>query len=405
MASVKLILRLQQVDATGTCPLYIRVIKDRKSKLITTGLKLLPKDWDEAKQRIKKSMKNSARYNAFLDQKIADASALIADSERRSKNITAKKLKEAIKGKDNVEFFKYSKDKLKKLQKTYTVNTYDNYLAQLQKFENFVNDGDLCFHDIDIVLLQDYMNYMANTLKNNKTTQKLAMIVLSIMFKYAQAEGLVEDNHYPFKNLKLEVAPSKRQFLTEDQFELVRKLKINGIGKKELYRDLFVFSVSAGGLRFSDVITLRWKDYNEEENTINKQITKTKRIHRMKIGETAIKIIKKYKTENTEPEDLIFPAIKQTNFHSLSDIEKDKIITSANRLCSTHLDNIGKEIKLPFKLTYHLSRHTFATMALNKGMRIEHISKLMDHAKISTTQIYAKIIDEELDKAVDTFVI
>ena len=44
-------------------------------------------------------------------------------------------------------------------------------------------------------------------------------------------------------------------------------------------------------------------------------------------------------------------------------------------------------------------------MALNKGMRIEHVSKLMDHAKISTTQIYAKIIDEELDKAVDTFVI
>ena len=86
MASVKLILRLQQADATGACPLYIRVIKDRKSKLITTGLKLQPKDWDEAKQRIKKSMKNSARYNAFLDQKIADASALIADSERRSKN-------------------------------------------------------------------------------------------------------------------------------------------------------------------------------------------------------------------------------------------------------------------------------------------------------------------------------
>ena len=405
MASVKLILRLQQADATGACPLYIRVIKDRKSKLITTGLKLQPKDWDEAKQRIKKSMKNSTRYNAFLDQKIADASALIADSERKSKNITAKKLKEAIKGKDNVEFFKYAKAKLKKLQKTYTVNTYDNYLAQLHKFEKFINDSDLCFHDIDIVLLQDYMNYMSNTLKNNKTTQKLAMIVLSIIFKYAQAESLIEDNHYPFKNLKLEVAPSKRQFLTEQQFEMVRKLKINGIGKKELYRDLFIFSVSAGGLRFSDVISLRWKDYNEAESVINKQIAKSKRIHRLKIGETAVKIINKYKTQNTNPEDLIFPAIKQTNFHSLSDEEKDKIIASANSLCRSHLDNIGKELNLPFKLTYHLSRHTFATMALNKGMRIEHVSKLMDHSKISTTQIYAKIIDEELDKAVDNYVI
>ena len=43
-------------------------------------------------------------------------------------------------------------------------------------------------------------------------------------------------------------------------------------------------------------------------------------------------------------------------------------------------------------------------MALNKGMRIEHVSKLMDHRDISTTQVYAKIISEELDKAVDNYI-
>lgn len=128
-------------------------------------------------------------------------------------------------------------------------------------------------------------------------------------------------------------------------------------------------------------------------------------MHRLKIGETATKIIQKYKIENPDPEELLFPAIKQANFHQLSDREKDTIVTSANRLCAAHLKNIGEQIELPFNLTFHLSRHTFATMALNKGMRIEHVSKLMDHAKISTTQIYAKIIDEELDKAVDEFVI
>ena len=405
MASIKLILRVQQADATGSCPLYIRLIKDRKSKLITTGVKLKPKDWDGTNQRVKKSMKNSARLNAYLDQKVADASAMIADSERRTKSITAKKLKEAIKGKDSVNFMVYAKAKLKKLEKTYTVNTYDNYYSQLLKFEKFVDDRDFCFHDIDIVLLQDYMNYMANTLKNNKTTQKLAMIVLSIIFKQAQAENLIDDNHYPFSKLKLEVEPSKRKFLTLEQFEKLRKHKIYGVGKAELYRDLFVFAVSAGGLRFSDVVTLRWKDYDKEQNIINKQITKTKRMHRLKIGETATKIIQKYKLENPDPEELLFPAIKQANFHQLSDREKDTIVTSANRLCAAHLKNIGEQIELPFNLTFHLSRHTFATMALNKGMRIEHVSKLMDHAKISTTQIYAKIIDEELDKAVDEFVI
>lgn len=117
MASIKLILRVQQADATGSCPLYIRLIKDRKSKLITTGVKLKPKDWDGTNQRVKKSMKNSARLNAYLDQKVADASAMIADSERRTKSITAKKLKEAIKGKDSVNFMAYAKAKLKKLEK------------------------------------------------------------------------------------------------------------------------------------------------------------------------------------------------------------------------------------------------------------------------------------------------
>lgn len=61
-------------------------------------------------------------------------------------------------------------------------------------------------------------------------------------------------------------------------------------------------------------------------------------------------------------------------------------------------------MELPFTLSFHLSPHTFATNALNNGMRIEYVSKLMDHSDIGITQIYAKVISEELDKAVEKFV-
>ena len=100
MASIKLILRTNQEDKTGHSPLYIRVIKDSKTKFITTGLKLKLSEWDDAKQKVKKNHSNSARMNAFLAQKIADAEGLVADHERKRKNVSAKKLKEAIKGKD-----------------------------------------------------------------------------------------------------------------------------------------------------------------------------------------------------------------------------------------------------------------------------------------------------------------
>jgi integrase/recombinase XerD len=61
MASIKLILRKHQLDNTGHCPLYIRIIKDRKTKFITAGVKLKENEWDEVKQKVKKNHSNSAR--------------------------------------------------------------------------------------------------------------------------------------------------------------------------------------------------------------------------------------------------------------------------------------------------------------------------------------------------------
>ena len=56
MASVKLILRTHQVDQTGHSPLYIRIIKDRKTKFITAGVKLKENEWDEVKQKLKRTI-------------------------------------------------------------------------------------------------------------------------------------------------------------------------------------------------------------------------------------------------------------------------------------------------------------------------------------------------------------
>ena len=55
------------------------------------------------------------------------------------------------------------------------------------------------------------------------------------------------------------------------------------------------------------------------------------------------------------------------------------------------------------KIHFHTSRHTFATRALKKGMRIEYVSKLLGHSSIKTTQVYAKIVNKDLDDAMDEF--
>lgn len=404
MASIKLILRTNQKDQTGHSPLYIRIIKDRKTKFITAGVKLKESEWDEVKQKVKKNHSNSARMNAALSQKIADAEGQVADLERKVKTVSIKKLKEAIKGKEVPNFFEYSKKHCERIRNNVSISTYKNYHVYLDKFEKWVGTKDVYFDEITVSLLLNYLGYLSNVLKNGNTTQRYSIMILAIMFKEAIKEEIIPEYMYPFNKLKLKKDASKRQFLKKEQFEAMNDYKLQEKSKACIYRDMFIFSIFAGGLRFSDVLEFQVKHFSEEERRIKKVIRKTGRMHQFKIGQVAWDIIQKYKKENAEPDDFIFPVITNREMFFKDDEFRYAFTESANKAANFQIQRIAKKLELPVKVSFHISRHTFATNALNNGMRIEHVSKLMDHNDISTTQIYAKIINEELDNAVDNYI-
>jgi len=67
------------------------------------------------------------------------------------------------------------------------------------------------------------------------------------------------------------------------------------------------------------------------------------------------------------------------------------------------LYRIIKECGLQKHVSWHCSRHSFACLALNMGMPIESVSKILGHTNISTTQIYAKITAEKLERDMSAF--
>jgi site-specific recombinase XerD len=404
MASIKLILRTNQKDQTGHSPLYIRIIKDRKTKFITAGVKLKESEWDEVKQKVKKNHSNSARMNAALSQKIADAEGQVADMERKVKTVSIKKHKEAIKGKEVPNFFTYSRKHCERIKGNVSISTYKTYGVYLDKFEKWVGTKDVYFDDITVSLLLDYLGYMSNVLKNGNTTQRYSIMILAIMFKEAIKEEIIPEYMYPFNKLTLKKDASKRQFLKKEQFEAIIDYKLQENSKACIYRDMFIFSIFAGGLRYSDVLEIQLKHFNEEERRIKKVIRKTGRVHQFKIGQVALDIIEKYKRENAEPDDFIFPIVTNAELFLKNEEYRYAFSESTNKAANFQIQRIAKKLEIPVKISFHISRHTFATNALNNGMRIEHVSKLMDHNDISTTQIYAKIINEELDNAVDNYI-
>jgi len=94
----------------------------------------------------------------------------------------------------------------------------------------------------------------------------------------------------------------------------------------------------------------------------------------------------------------VFPALDNK-----IDLE-DKVIMKnqlSSKTTTANLKVLAKLINLKKHLTFHVSRHTFATTLLRKGVTIDKISKLMGHSQIRETQIYAKLSSEALDGAMN----
>jgi integrase len=163
---------------------------------------------------------------------------------------------------------------------------------------------------------------------------------------------------------------------------------------------MFVFASYTGGLRVSDILQLKWK--NLDKTNINFTIRKTGSQISIRVPDKAMAIINKYKPVKLNPEHYIFPMLE--NGLNENDLRlMDKEISGATAYINKNLKAIAEGAELGKHVSFHISRHTFATRALRKGISIDKVSKLMGHSAIRETQVYAKIVNEELDKAMEVF--
>lgn len=400
--SVKVIIRKDKISKKeNLAPLFLRIIKDRKTKFIYLGVKVDPKYWDEEKMKVKKGATNYSEINNFILQKRAEAEKTSLELENTSSYTSPSKIKEKIVGKKPKNFFDYAYPKLRQMKNSISPSTYMSYVQYLGKFEKYIGSTNLLFNEIDINMVKDYENHLYEKQKNSPSTVEYSFRVIKIILNHAINEGIIDSSLYPFKNYRFKVPKPVKNYLSNEQFEAVLNYKNRPSYDSDIYYDMFVFACFAGGLRFFDVLEMKWFNFIEEEQRLVKVIRKTKRKHQFKLPQKAVDILMKYKKEESKNDHYIFPVLKNDFDYKIAPeiiyLEKENF----NKRANITIRRMGKDLGLPFNLTFHTSRHTFATRALTKGMRIEHVSKILDHTNISITQIYAKIVNEELDKAME----
>jgi len=399
-ASVKILFRKDKINKDGEVPIYLRVIKDRNSKQISLGIAVPEKYWDDENKRVKKGMENSQRLNNYIAHKKAEAEGHALELETKSKTVSTKKIKEAVIGKAPISFLNYADRFFVEMENKLQPASIDKTKHIVAKIRTYQTGTDLTFDELDVAWLKKYDYYLRNTLGNSNNTVVANFKLIRRIINEAIKEDLVPYEKNPFHKFKLKWENSKKAFLTEEEIEAIENLKLEDDPKCFHARNMYIFATYAGGLRISDLVQLRWHNYDGDRILINTK--KTNCTVSIKLPQKAKEILQLYYYDNLDPNEFIFPFFEVSKDYS-DGRYLYRAISSVGSICNKELIKIADMACLDKHIHFHTSRHTWATRALKKGMRIEYVSKLMGHASIKTTQVYAKIVNEELDKAMEVF--
>ena len=400
MATIKILLKENKVDINGEMPLYLRIIKDRKAKFISIGIKLKEKDWNPVNCTVKKSHPNSARLNNFIAHKIAEAQGITLELETQSKNVESRSIKEKLTGKDVMNFYEYVDYYKTKVKGVYSEGTMIKFVSVMAKLSEYIKKKDFTFNDLTPVFLNKYEAHLRDDLKNSTNTIHANIKIIRRIVNEAIKDDIIPYEKNPFLKYSIKTEKTKIDFLTEEELNLMERIPLVEGSMKYHHRNLYIFAAYAGGLRISDLLTLRWLNFDGERLLLD--TLKTDATVTIKLPNKALSILEYYKKPDTKKTDFIFPFLKNDVDYS----QPKKLynaISSASAYTNRDLKYFADMMELNKKLHFHTSRHTFATRALKKGARIEYVSKLLGHANIKTTQVYAKIVNEDLDKAMDLF--
>ena len=163
----------------------------------------------------------------------------------------------------------------------------------------------------------------------------------------------------------------ERKPLTETELKLMRSYKFEG--KLARVRDLFIFAAYTG-LSFCDTQNFDFESMTKKEGDlyyIDGSRIKTETKFFTPILSPAMKVLEKYEYQ--------LPKI-------------------SNQKANDYLHVIQMELHIRQKLTFHVARHSFATMALAHDIPIENVARMLGHQDIKTTQIYAKVLRTTIER-------
>ena len=371
----------------GKAAVLCRITVDGRSAVIATGEECAPEAW-QTKSGETGDRKINLRLQALRERIEASYTTLL----RREGVVSVERLKLRLQGVNETPtmLLETSTEELRTVEacvgRSRSPGTYQNNRRSDSGLRDFVRSrGE---SDIPIpTLAPDFFDAYRLFLKRRGyavSTTNRHLHWLGRLMRRAIARGVIRFN--PFEGVRYETEKYRPHFLQKHEVERLLAFSVRDEAT-ELSRHMFLFSVFTG-LAYADLRTLR-RSQIETDGAGRPYIRKAR--------------------QKTHEESLIplHPIAEQLLSLYLKDdkTEDHRIFPDASYFLLTHrLKAIGKACGLHEPLTFHVGRHSFGTLTLEAGISMESIARMMGHASVTTTELYARITDQKISEDVDRLI-
>lgn len=364
-----------------------RITVNGKISQFSCKLDVEEKTWNIELGRVSGRSTVAQETNRMLDKIRVGINKAYQDICDKDNYVTAEKVRNTFLGMGmNHEtllavFRQHNEDYEKQVGKIKSLRSYWKYCIVYKHLEEFIKQrykvSDIALKELAPAFLTDFELFL-RTEKNhcNNTVWSYMMPFRSIIFMAINNGWLQRDPFYAYSITKEE---TKRGFLSKEEINLL----IKGTFKKPSYtliRDLFIFCTFTG-LSWTDMANLTKENLQTSFDghlwiKTNRQKTGTE--SNIRLLDVAKHIIEKY--DGITDDNKLLPVPCYVN-------------------CKNSIKVIAKKCGIEKNVTWHMSRHTYATtVCLSNDVPIETLSKMLGHRSIRTTQIYAKITAEKVSR-------
>lgn len=361
---INLYCRESKKDKTGKSPIEMGINVNGVRKFINTPMKAVPSEFNR-KRRPKE-------LQEYVDAIRMRFDTVICEMLKAGEPITVAALKEYMRSGGYKAytiknmFDDYLSILSKRVDVDLTIGVYRKYELVRNLFFEYVNPEAECTSITNATVKRFQVDVYA---KYNTSTAAGYLTKLKTFIKFGMDNDKIKVN--PLQGIKVKKAAPKIEFLTESEINRIYNMKIDNQSLANV-RDAFILQASTG-LAYCDICSLRKDDIiitDDGTHYISKCRNKTGTQYTSVVLPMGIEVLKRHNYE----------------LHIIS-----------NQKYNTMLKAIQTLTGITTTMTTHLARKTYATYLLNKGVRIESVSRALGHKNVKITQsAYAQFLNKTI---------